>query len=364
MRIWLIIFLLFPSLCFAEISVHLIGTNTKGKNLLEGEMSIKEGDVGPVTFTESLYDNFTEITPLVNPTFGADMNQNIAFSGSPEIIDDGAAGGWNTTAVQGAWNFSDGGKTSLTLGNDSDEALFEDTVSGTIDMSNFTAITGKVSLTTYNNTNNNIIIQFGLAGIDVGNSIELDDFIDTSDLTTEQNWVIPKSDLGLSSQTIDEMTITLIRAGGSKPTFNFDDIQIEQTGTPAIFVFIPENDVSLIDVQLTFVDNVTEANAKDYNSILGVTALANGINVQAVSEGNLVFSGSFSRLIDFLQLPTADFVVGGDATNSWVTINFDFRQYPVILKTGGIDGVSFTISDNLSDLILFRTFVRTIRKIK
>ena len=65
-------------------------------------------------------------------------------------------------------------------------------------------------------------------------SEDLNDYIDTGNFA-EQSFVIPKADLGLATQLLDGMTITMTRLAGTKPTVKFDDIQFEQTGIPAVF---------------------------------------------------------------------------------------------------------------------------------
>ena len=406
---------------------HIVGDGVGGQ---EREAHVHNRGIhsGVVVFTTSLFENTTEVLPLLNPTFGADMNQNISFGTISSIIHDGGSSSsaktgtatsqtdnhlidsglgfnatvvvgmsvhnttddtyanvtavadgdltldsnifdtgneayiinavWAGTAVAGAWNFADSAKVTLTAGNDGDEASFDSDPVPVWDMDNFTAFTGKIDLDTYNGITHSLLISFSLGGTIVGNTVDLNDYIDTGDLA-EQSFVIPKIDLGLSSQTVNGLTVQLIRTGGAKPTFKLDDLHLEASGTPATFAYqSPSKDVFMTDIQATFVDDVTEANAKDYNSILGISALANGIVVTAISKGKSVFSGSFSRLIDFLQVPSHTFTVGGDATNSWVTINFNFRNFPVILENNGIDGVFWTINDDLSSLLFFRVFVK------
>ncbi len=196
------------------------------------------GDISHVAVL-ALTHPFIETEPSTvffqNSTFGIAMNQNITFGGTPELIFDGGSGGteWTGSIIQGSWNFADAGKVTITTANNGDEAQFDD--AGIIDMSGFTAITGLVDLDVYSPVSNSIIVQFGLAGVAVGNSIDLNDFIDTGNFA-EQAFAIPKADLGISTVTVDEMTIIITRNGGAKPTIKFDDWQIEETGTPAIFL--------------------------------------------------------------------------------------------------------------------------------
>ena len=385
---------------------------------------------GVVAFTDDLFEKLTTVTPLLNDSFGADMNQNVAFGAIPSIIHDGGtssnrgtgnaddnvenelkdSGGtpfddvvvgmsventdagtyanvvtvhsnnrltltadifplgteayavdavWTGTAVQGTWNFADSAKITLTAGENGDEASIDANALASYDMSNFTAFTGKIDLDLYNGTNHNFTIQFDLNGVPAGVSVNLNDYIDTGNFA-EQAFVIPKADLGLSSQSVNGLTIQLVRSGGAKPTMKFDDLQFEATGTPAPFIYTPQSGqtTKLISLKVIMADDVTTiAAASGYNKLLSVSALTNGITVTAISKGETVFSGSFIQLADFLIIPNSTFEVQTDGTNSWLTINFPFNDHPVILEGQKGDSVSFTINDDLSSLLLFRAFV-------
>jgi hypothetical protein len=44
---------------------------------------------------------------------------------------------------------------------------------------------------------------------------------------------------------------------------------------------------------------------------------------------------------------------GSDGTNTWVTVNMQFTE-PVILKAEDEDGMSLTVNDDLSGLLVLR----------
>lgn len=414
------------SLEFKQVGIG----HESGHKKLEQSMHQKTGKMaGAFVYTEPKNDKFTTVTPLINATVGADMNQDVSFGNIPSIIhsggtssnrgtgnaddnvenelkdsvgtpfDDVVAGMsventdtnayaqvvtvhsnnrltltadifplgteayaidavWVGVAVQGAWNFADSGKITLTAGNQGDEASIDGNTLAIKDWDNFTAFTGKIDLDIYSPLGNNIEINFDLDGVIVGNSILLNDFIDIGNFA-EQSFAIPKAEFGLSGQTVNGLTVSVVRTSGSKPTFKLDDLQMEASGNPLSFVYQPVSGLvtRLIAIQAIIVDDVTEANAKDYNSLLGVSALTNGITVSAQSEGKTVFSGTFRRLFDFLQTPNTTFTVGGDATNSWITLNTRFNDNQVILDGNKIDNITYTINDDLSNLLEFRVFV-------
>lgn len=323
----------------------------------------KDQDVGLVTLTEPLHDQFVTVTPLLNPSFGADLNQNVGFSGTPELIHDGGDNvGWTGAIVAGTWDFADttnpndGTKcVSITAADNLDEATFADATETA--MSGRTAITGQIRLETYSGVDNSILLQFENNNVDVGNSVNLNDFIDTGLLNAYQGFVIPKDDFGLASQTVDEVDMTVLRTAGSKPTFRFDQFQIEQTGNPETFLYKPENGqtVKLIAIKATMADNVTAESS--YNAFLGVSVLANGIVVSAQSLGRNVFAGTFTRLIDFLGVANSTYETSVGAADTWLSVNIPFNDNQVILKDANLDSITFTVNDDLSGLLFFRVFV-------
>jgi len=218
---------------------RIVGTQGKGAKEVEQHVhpfkTAGGNHVGAVVLQERFLNFNPEFHPFLNENFGTAMNQNIAFSGVPEIIHNGGTSvEWTGTAIAGTWNFADGGTITITSANNNDEASFAEETPTTIDMSNFTALTGSVDLNIYNPNNNSIIIQFDNAGTLVGNSVDLNDFIDTGNFAT-QSFVIPKADLGLTTQLLDGMSLRITRTGGARPTIAFDDIQFEASGDPAIF---------------------------------------------------------------------------------------------------------------------------------
>jgi hypothetical protein len=102
-------------------------------------------------------------------------------------------------------------------------------------------------------------------------------------------------------------------------------------------------------------DNVTAVS--EWNKLLGLTKLPNGVTVVAQSNGATVFSGSFLQLADFLQIPESIYDTSVGAASTWLTVNFPFKQNPVILNGAQGDHITFTINDDMSGLLFFRTFV-------
>jgi len=165
---------------------------------------------GITAYTTPYLETDPKNIPFLNPTFGSALNQSITFSGSPEGIHDGIDSVlWTATAIAGTWTFDSSTNpqagtqcvdATATVANDS--ALFSDAT--TTDMGSHTAITGQIRLEGFDNSRgNHVQMQFRLASVLVGNSINIDEFIDDTLLDVYQGFVIPKQSLGLTTQTVE-----------------------------------------------------------------------------------------------------------------------------------------------------------------
>lgn len=272
---------------------------------------------------------------------------------------------WPGTAVQGTWNFADGGEISITTADNNDEATFTVDASHIWDADDFVSFTGKIDLDVYNSTNNTIILEFGLDGAIVGNSINLNDFIDTGDFTA-QTFVIPKVAFGLAAQNFNSMRIIVTRTGGAKPTIKFDNLQWENTGAPIVFKSTTPKGTrfhaSEIVLRLEDVFDSTLANATmpdiPIDALLGVSSLANGILISIVDKGIIRFVATLKNHGDFMGVGAELEGVSGDATNTGLTYRIVFPT-PFILEEGS-DGsfISITINDTLSGLTRFTAVAR------
>ena len=342
------------------LPVEIEGVNKDAEVVVAGVDNRRGRQPGAIVAFRSLDESLTTVAPLLNSTFGANLNQDVSFGGTPEIIHNGATSTeWTGNIITGDWNLADAGKITLTAGSDNDSVTFAEETPTTIDIANFTALTGKIDLDTYSQVTNDFLIQFDLAGVAVGDALSLNGFIDSGNFN-EQSFAIPKADFNFGTTVVDGFTITLTRSGGARPTVKFDDIQLEQTGTPLTFTYRPTGDgmTRLLALKIIMADNVTVPSS--YNAFFGDSALPIGITVSATSEGQIVFTGSFTRLADFISVANSTFQDSIGAADSWMSINIPFLSHPVILNGALSDSVEFTINDNLSGLLFFRVFVTVI----
>lgn len=343
--------------------IHILDGDGSGLQAhVHGFSTAKRKDhTGLLVLTRPFRDFNSELHPFLNEDFGAAMNQNIGFSGTPDLILDGGSGNseWTASIIAGTWNFADSGKATITSANNNDSADFFNYVEPT-NLANFTAITGLVDLDIYNSINNSIIVQFDIGGINVGNSVDINDYIDTG-VFTEQTFVIPKADMGLTTQLVDGFNIRMTRIGGGKPTVKFDNVQIEASGTPAVFkattplgtrYHIKELRIRIEDAFDSTLANSTIPNFP-IDQILGVTQLTNGIVFSRVQNGKTLFGISLKNLGDFLATGSTLINETGNATNSGFTLLVRFPKLIVLEGNDKLNFLSFTINDDLSGLTRF-----------
>lgn len=334
---------------------------TSNKLVDSGQNFLSSVSVGMVVrnTTDTTYAHITAIDS--NSILSLDLD--IMISGETYTI--GAE--WPGVALSGSWTFAP--TISITAANNNDEAQFDNPFTSI--MSNYGAISGKITLTTYSQANNSLFIKFGLSGVLVGAQVNVNNFIDTGLLGVEQSFVIPKEDFNLSTQTVDEMNIVITRIGGAKPTVSLNTIQFESGGGTAVYkATTPLNTIYHIDeVRLSIAANISGITAVSgatenatvpnlsFDKFFGLTQLTNGIVFQRVQNGQVVFGLLLKQLGDFLSTG-ADIVNHiSDGTNSFITLLVKFQR-AIILNGNRGDFLSFNINDDLQNLLQFSAITR------
>ena len=261
---------------------------------------------------------------------------------------------WTGSAVQGSWDFSSGNVITLSSGVDQDSATFDTTGTITYDTSNFTALTGTITLSTYNGATNDLILSFDLAGTPVGNVVNLNDYINTNDFAA-QNFAIPLVSLGLATGTVDGFTITLSRSGGPQAAMTFDNIQLEESGGLTYTATPSQNtEFHANRILLTVVNNVTEAVMQAYDKFGGDLTLTDGMFFQNSQNGDVLFTLSLSNLTEFIAAGFSVKDLHSDGTNTILALEVQFFK-PIKMK--GRDSLSFSLSDDYSGLLHFSALV-------
>ena len=274
---------------------------------------------------------------------------------------------WTGTATTGTWDFSSGGLITQAAGNDGDQADIAGDADDESFADDFTALTGTINLNTYSEVNHNIEVQMTLDGIDIGDSILLNDFIDTGDFGAQQ-FSVSIDSLAIGGLLTNGVRFTIARSGGSKPAFTLDDIRLEVSGTPLVFslnlsrrevfhiqqlVFSYKDNIDSIQTVTGATENVTNLSI-DPDTILGVSALTNGFVIKRTKGGKTLFSATIKSLggqISGGALPDRP-LTAPDGSSTLVVLRVIFND-PLILTGEFDDTLTITINDNMSALEQF-----------
>jgi len=318
-----------------------------------------------------------------NDTYGIDMNLAIAWGVTPEPIYNGGDDTYWTisTEVGNAGDFieestdqkhSDSNSLDATPSENDDTILLTDSAAGSISMSDYAAITGWIYITGWSTRGTKgVELQARISGVNVGDSVDIGNYVDTTVFSTWQQFTVSKGDMGLSSQTVNELTIKTIDIGaGAPPNYYIDDLQWEQTGAlnavrfdlkPSKNTWLHVDQIKIIMADahtgiVTVAGNTENATLPNiaYNKLLSVSALDTGISFHKYSKGTAELIGTVKQLSDIVQFPGSKIdSYGGDGTNAWMTIMFEMPA-PWILKAEYDEFLSMTINDPLNGLLLLR----------
>jgi hypothetical protein len=200
----------------------------------------------------------------------------------------------------------------------------------------------------------------------IGNSINIGDYVNTSILNTWLKFVIPLSDMGLTNQTVDAIRIKTVSLGaGSAPSYYLDDIQIQEKELPIEYTIEPDDDTWLyidsINIVMADALNTVLADASmwniSYNKFLGISELSAGLFHQEYHDEKVTLTAVFHHLLDFLQMPNSNLLnTGCDGTNAWFSLSETFGS-SVLLKSETTDKLVMNVRDDMSGLLRFRMSV-------
>ncbi len=298
------------------------------------------------------------IIPFLNENFGLDMNQNGAVGGIPRIIHDGGdTAAFTATATTGTWDFTSGGVITQAAGENNDIATFT-TVSG-VNTADYSSITGKITLGIYTDPLHNLLLGVAGNSVDIG-TVNLNNYINTGLIGTEQTFLVPRNDLGLSDQVVDEVDILIARSGGAKPTFTLDDLQFESTeGSSKPFVARPPRGTKFHVTKfiISIADNYTGGSS--YDKFGDLNSLSIGVNFITTSGGKFTFSTSIHQFSDIYQIGFKTDVELDDGVNTFTSMVYDIDPTnPIVLDEYEGDNMLITINDDLTGLLFLRAFVQ------
>ena len=357
----------------ALLKTRATGVYKKLKCVLEGEMW-KSGDnpPGAVVYNMPLAVKVPLTLPALNSTYGTEMAQDASTGGTPIGIHDGTdAVEWTGSAISGIqWDFAsttqaNNGTKSVEFANGvlNDTAQFAK--GSTQDLSSHVAISMAVYIASGWNGNDEFQIYGYLTGTssEVGDRVDLSSYIDVAQFDEWQSVVIPLTDMGLDTSTIDALRIQLTGKTGQSPTIYFDDIQIEETGAPIPFTISPLEGENfwLEGIELVAIDAYDGRLADSpvphlsYNKLLNQAQLANGMLSTLSLDGNVVAAGVTRDASDLFerQYKVVDMIT--DGTNSLVRLRREFG-YPLLLKGAADENIGFTMQDDMTGFISLKAF--------
>jgi hypothetical protein len=356
------------------MSIKVTLSDGQGTN---GEVAVvKRGELpsGPIVYTEQYRQGVPRTTALVNPTYGADMNQNATFGGTEDGIHDGTDSVlWTGSNLVGA-NFVFDSTAQARAGTKSvdatatvnaDEALFSR--ASAIDSDSYVALTGSIYITSWPTSGTkDISLRVRLAGADVGNTLNLADYIDTTTFNVWEDFAIPIEDFGLLGSNMDQFVVqTVDIGGGAAPNYYLDELQWEETGGLESFAVEARADTrySITTMTIALADAYASTLADGthqkipYDALLGVSALTTGIGFKLTTDDIIRFNSVFKNHMDFMGFPGTIAQSGGDGTNTWLTYNITFDP-PFVLDSRKGDKLESTIAEDLSGLLRLRVLVR------
>jgi len=307
---------------------------------------------------------------FLNSAYGADMNQNVAFGGTPDAVyTDNSE--WTMTAVTGTWDFDEtsikqGGTKSIDAVATVNNSVAQAAKGSTLTLASYTALTGYIYLTAWDTRGTRRVEVFGWntsTGAQVGQAVNIGNYINVQTLNAWQYFVIPLSTFAFDATTIDALRFRTVSAvPGGPPDYYLDTIRFEETGSPLLYRVRPDVGTwyHVERIRITMADNwvstLADATLPEipYDAILGVSALTAGLLYQRIQGGEVEYSYSARQIYHWLQMPGCTMPVAiGDASNTLVSIELPF-QVPEILRFEDNDELRVTVQDNMSGLLLLR----------
>jgi hypothetical protein len=372
------------------LHVHVTDSSTQKHAHVAG-LNDPEYRHGLIVATEPLrqYENQGKI--FLNPQFGINMNiaagvvggtpvvaysENVEWVGSNIsgigfVFNSGPSGG--VTPLDGS-GIEDSGSLMIDAVASTNNNIMQLTSPSDVDLSDYVSISGYINVASWPTTGTKEVLLSGWdagAGAIVGGpAINLGNYITIGATGIWQKFTVPLSDLNLEGQTIDAIRITTIDiGGGDAPNYYLDLIKIEQESTSgevssAAYTVIPDKGTWYFVNNIRFVlaaplaGTVSDGTMTGlaYDKILNLDALTSGILYQRLRFDEPQTSFIIRQFSDMLSIPDATYQATSDGTNTLLMVDLPFTT-PLILRSENQDELRLTVLDDLSELLLFRTFV-------
>lgn len=327
---------------------------------------------GLLVFTKNRDEVDLQNKPFINETYGLDLAQDgSATISSTENVHNGIdTTYWTAAAISGTWTFDSTAQAHAgTRSIDATATVNNDTAQidkgSTLDLSSYDELTGWIYITGWPTTGSlkDVEIEFLDSGASlIGSTVNLSSYIDTTSFNVWQKFVIPLTDMGVASSTIQYINIrTRDVGGGAAPDYYLDDIDIIGiTGSTGLDYIIEPDAGSryyLQTIKVFLADAYTATSsgqhAVAYDQLLGVSALTNGILVATVRQEEFDVTYTVSDVGDMIAFPQSrNFISGSDGTNTWVSVELSFST-PLVLSSKNRDSFLIRVRDDLSGLLKF-----------
>ncbi len=343
-------------------------------NGVTAAMNTENGeDVGLVVATRP-HRLYTSRTMFFTDENGdVDMADAASYGDTPEMVHDGIDNiYWTGSVKKGVWVFDDTGTIPDHTPDDTGDRCIDGTNTGkdgeidlthptSVDLSSYAAITGWIYITGWQ-TGKNLELKCRITGGNIGNKVNVNNYISIGLQDVWQQFQIPLADLGLLGSTID---VIRIKNKVNANKFYLDDIQIEETGTAfKLYTLRPDagTNLHITKVSTTYVAalDMDHADATtlflSYDKIVGVT-LANGWLYQRVQNGIVVHSQVVKSLHEMSYTGSTLGPVICDGVNTMLTVEYTY-PVPEVLKSENLDLLRVQMQDsNMSDFISMRMSV-------
>jgi hypothetical protein len=329
---------------------------------------------GNVSYIETYRKGTGNARFFINQIHGSDMNKNAGFTGTPDGIHNGTDSvlwtGSNLVGTNFIFNstaqaFAGTHSIDATSTANGDEALFKR--GSTISSASYIAISGAVYITRWG-VDDNVTLRLRNNGVNVGNTMNLSSYINTSLLNTWQKFTIALLSFTPTTQTIDELVVHTVNATGTSPRYYLDALQLEESGGSIEYKLEPlaNTRFHVIGIGITVVDNIDSTYSSSnnpgspkltWNKFLGLNELPVGVVSTSRINNEFSFTGIFRNHIDFATYPNTTVQSGGDTTSQYIKYDVDFDVWggtPLVLDSRYGDYLSFIVNDDLSGLLRFR----------
>ena len=309
-----------------------------------------------------------------------DMNVNGSVTGVLELVYDEDTEWGSSNIVGTTFIFDDGGPAVDGPKNgsvciDATASTNNNTMQldngGDFDLTPYSFLTGWIYITGWSVAGTKEVL---ISGYDtntssvVGVTADIGNYVNTGAFNVWQEFIIPFTDMMLEGETIDALRIITVDIGaGPPPDYFLDVIEFEEPAGdgPQKFAVVPDIGTWLYvqTVQHTLVDVLDTAYADasmpnlSYDKFLAVSKLPVGTLYRRIMDGDVKFSILLQCLLDLIMFPNSTISnFGSDGTNTFLTVNQQLIE-PLVLRSETTDMLQFTVEDDLSDLLLYRTSI-------